>query len=154
MRDVFTAIRLNDTSKYYELILSNNINVLNDNKRNLLHVAIAFKNIEICRDLIERGIDVNHKDYNGQTPLHFCAQYRNVEIAKVVLSINGDPNIKDSYGNNALWTATFNARGNYELITLLIEKGGDALSKNLSNRSPLDFAKQINDLELIKILEC
>lgn len=39
-----------------------------------------------------------------------------------------------------------------DLVKLLIRCGADALSKNNAIRSPLDFAKQIKDMEMINIL--
>jgi len=152
MEKIFQAIRLNDNSLYKELILSTSINILNEYDQNLLQEAIAFGETLIGMDLIKRGIDVNHKDRDGQTPLHYCGLYRNLEIAQAVLMASGNPNIQDIYGNNALWTSVFNARGNYAVVKLLVENGGDVASKNTSNRSPLDFAKQINEQELIDIL--
>jgi ankyrin repeat protein len=103
-------------------------------------------------DLIERGIDVNHKDDKGQTSLHYCGVYRNLELAESILLNGGDPNIRDVYRNNAMWTSVFNARGNYELVKLLVVNGGGIASKNTSNRSTLDFARQINEQKLLDIL--
>lgn len=61
-------------------------------------------------------------------------------------------NIIDCYGNNPLWYAVFNANDDYCLVKLLVKYGADALSKNNAMRSPLDFAKQIEDTEMINIL--
>ena len=61
-------------------------------------------------------------------------------------------NIIDYYGNNPLWYAVFNANDDYCLVKLLVKYGADALSKNNAMRSPLDFAKQIEDTEMINIL--
>ena len=152
MSKVFQAVRLNDIAIYNELILFTDVNILNENNQNLLQEALAFGNTLIGMDLIQRGIDVNHRDRYGQTPLHYCGLYKNPDITKAVLVNRGNPNIKDIYGNNALWTSVFNARGNYEIVKMLVENGGDVMSKNASNRSPLDFARQINDQRLIEIL--
>ena len=40
----------------------------------------------------------------------------------------------------------------FAVIKLLVKYGADALSKNNAMRSPLDFAKQIEDTEMINIL--
>lgn len=52
----------------------------------------------------------------------------------------------------SLWYAVFNANNDYRLVKLLVRYGADALSKNNAIRSPLDFAKQIKDTEMINIL--
>ncbi|WP_123868180.1 ankyrin repeat domain-containing protein [Chryseobacterium lactis] len=60
--------------------------------------------------------------------------------------------LQDQFGNNAMWTAVFNSDGGYDIVKLLKEYGFDSNSKNNNDRSPLDFAKQIEDEELQKIL--
>ena len=124
----------------------------NKYKQNLLQEAIAACKNDIAKDLINRNIDLNHQDSNGQTPLHYCAQYLNIEIARLLLSKNADINIEDAYGNNPLWTAVFNARGDYRMVELFIEYNANIYHLNKSGRSSLDFAKQIDDTKLVQIL--
>lgn len=145
-------VRFNESENYYSNIDDIDIDILNEYSQNLLHHAVAKDRVEIAVDLIARGINVNQKDYNGQTPLHYAAVHRRTEIVREIINGGGDVNIRDNYGNNALWTAVFNARGNYEIVKLFTDKGGDALTKNKAGRSPLDFARQIGDKKLIEIL--
>lgn len=79
-------------------------------------------------------------------------KYLNIEIARLLLSKNADINIEDAYGNNPLWTAVFNARGDYRMVELFIQNNANIHHLNKARRSPLDFAKQIDDLHMIKIL--
>ena len=153
MNAIFQAIRLNDSNTYKKLISSATINIVNDFAQNLLQEAIASERTHIANDLIERGIDVNHIDIDGQTALHFCGLYKNFEIVEAILLKGGDLNIVDIYGKNALWTSVFNARGDFRVVKLLVTYGANIESKNKSNRSPLDFAKQINSKALIEVLE-
>jgi ankyrin repeat protein len=152
MNNLFQAIRINDVALYDNLIQKVNINSIDDNGKNFLHEAIAYKRNNISRDLIQRGINVNHKDEMGQTPLHFCTAHSNEEIAIEILKKGGDPNIVDVHGNNSLWVAVFNARGTYDLVKLILKSGGDPNSINNYGRTPLSFARQINDMILIEIL--
>lgn len=153
MKNIFQAVRLNDSRTYNELISITELNILNDFKQNLLQEAIASDNTSVGIDLINRGIDVNHQERDGQTSLHFCGLYKNSVIAEAILLKGGKPNIKDIYGNNALWTSVFNARGDFRVVKALVDFGADIESKNNSNRSPLDFAKQINSKSLLDILQ-
>ena len=50
----------------------------------------------------------------------------------------------DTHGNNPLWTAVFNARGEYRIIDLIVNAKGDFNSENQYGKTPLSFAKQIN----------
>ena len=103
--------------------------------------------------VISAWADINHQDRNGWTALHFAIQEKRIELTKSLLEQEAAVDLKDSYGNTPLWRATFDARGEYELVKLLISHDADPHSKNTSGRSPLDFASQIKDNELIEILK-
>ena len=63
-------------------------------------------------------------------------------------------NYSNAYGRNLLQEAIVSCENTIavDLVKLLIRCGADALSKNNAIRSPLDFAKQIKDMEMINIL--
>lgn len=56
----------------------------------------------------------------------------------------------DKYGNTPLWVAVFNE--DYKLAQLLISYGANKDNKNSNNKSPLDFAKQTGNEDMINIL--
>lgn len=146
--DIFQLIRCHEYSK--NLVFD--VDIVNEESQSLLHEAIAAKNQTAAIDLIHRGIDLNMKDRRGQSPLHYCALYGDLKTAQEILRHGADVNLRDDHGNNALWTAVFNARGNCEIVRLLKRSKSDPNSRNRHGRSPLDFAKQIEDRELISIL--
>ena len=149
--DIFSIVRRGTFNDYFEVIEDYDINVI-DCKQNLLQEAIAHSQPDIANDLIRRGIDLNHKDGNDATALHYCAEYQDISMASVLLQHNADINAEDKFGNQPLWYAVFEARGKYELVELLMENGANSEHKNRANRSPLNFAKQIEDAELVRIL--
>lgn len=63
-------------------------------------------------------------------------------------------NYSNTYSRNLLQEAIVSCENTIavDLVKLLIRCGADALSKNNAIRSPLDFAKQIKDMEMINIL--
>jgi ankyrin repeat protein len=152
MSDIFQIIRANNIKEYYLEINNIDINTLNEYKQNLLQESIAYNSHDISCDLIKRNINLNHKDDDGKTSLHYCAAHGNYDVAKLILENGGDINICDNYGNNPLWVAVFNARGVYNLVRLFIVFKANINSKNNADKSPLDFAKQIEDEELMNIL--
>lgn len=101
-------------------------------------------------DLIERGINVNHRSSKRFTALHFCAMYNCNEIAESLVQRNAKVDYYDRYGNDPLWYAV--GESNYKMAKLFVEHGADINHKNKANLSPLDAAKDDNDLEMIKIL--
>lgn len=150
--DIFQIVRLNEEENYHSLIDKVNINILNEDSQNLLHEAITYKRDTLGLDLINRNININQKDKDGLTPLHYTASYNNFKLAEIIIRKGGDVNICDKHGNNSLWTATFNAKGKYELVVLFIKSGADAFNKNKYGKSAIDFANQIEDEALIRIL--
>lgn len=152
MIDIFQTIRTKNNDAFLSIINIVNINLLNEYGQNLLQESISYDNFFTMSYLIENGIDINHQDSDGKTPLHYCASLNNYSIAKKILEKKGDISICDNFGNNPLWVAVFNARGKYDLVKLFLQYGANINNKNKSNKSPLDFAIQISDEELIGIL--
>ena len=152
-QDLFQIIRLGITlDDVSDDILSKQINDNNEYGRNLLQEAIAHRQEAYALFLISKGIDVNHKDDNGATPLHYTAVYKLPIVAESILKHNGNPNLLDKHGNSPLWTAVFNARGEYKMVEILMNFNAEINIKNLYGKSPLDFASQIKDDTLINIL--
>ena len=149
---IFSIVRNGLYEQYLKLIASFDINCQNEYGQNLLQEAIESNMDKIAIDLVNRKINVNHQDNKGFSSLHYCAQYHNMRIAELLLKHNANVNIADSYGNNPLWTAVFNARDNYQMVELLIKYGADAHNKNKASRSPIDFAAQIEDDYMLRIL--
>lgn len=148
--DIFQLVR--NGEKKLLIQLKDRYNEKNEFGQTLLHEAVANSQIDIAEILINSGININQQDNNGQTPLHYTAIYYSIEIARKILSNGGNANIRDKWGNNALWTAVFNAKGRYELVELYIHYNADANNINNAKKTPLDFAKQINDAKLLDIL--
>lgn len=88
--EIFSIIRVGTYEQYEKNIVVVDIDCCNEYKQNLLQEAIAASKNDIAKDLINRDIDINHQDSNGQVPLHYCAQYLNIEIARLLLSKNAD----------------------------------------------------------------
>jgi hypothetical protein len=150
--NIFQEIRLGNTEVYKNIINQLDVNICNDDKQTLLHEAVVYNRVYIAKDLISRGILLSTQDKKGQTVLHYAALHGNIEIAKLILDHGGDVNILDDYGNNALWVATFNARGDYDIVEMYKKAGGDSHNKNTHGKSALDFANQIGDKNLVSIL--
>jgi ankyrin repeat protein len=151
--DLFQVIRNGEIELYSKNIGNCNINMRNEYGQSLLHEAIAYKQLTIAMDLLNRGIDANMQDEKGQTVLHFIGFHPNLEVAEKIVDSGGDLEINDVFGNTPLWYAVFNARGNYELVKLLVKYGANSSWKNKAGRSPIDFATQIKDNTLLGILK-
>jgi ankyrin repeat protein len=152
--NVFQMVRFSEFDDLRKIVHESNVNhFVNEYGQNLLHEAIAQNCSEILNYLLYCNIDVNKVDRDGKTPLHYSTAYNNYAFTKLLLDSNGiEKGIKDRYGNNPMWVAVFNANDYYDVVKLLKQHGVDSQSKNNSNRSALDFARQIGDEELEQIL--
>lgn len=119
-----------------------------------LQYSISESNHDITRCLLEHGADVMIQDDNGVTALHYAVEYNACAIAELLLNRNGNTvGVADKHGNQPLWTAVFNARGNYEIVDLLLRYGADAIHQNKVKASPLDLANRMGDDALVSRLE-
>ncbi|MDG0803654.1 ankyrin repeat domain-containing protein [Pectobacterium polaris] len=149
----FQLIRCGKSDELLSIVTIDNVNVINDYGQNLLHEAITCGHVAVVNSLIALGIDVNHQDDKGQTPLHYAVQHKMEDVAEIIIINKGDVLVADRFGNQALWTAVFNARGDYSMVFLLLKYHSLPEHKNKSGRSPLDFSRQIKDADLVSILE-
>jgi ankyrin repeat protein len=119
-----------------------------------LQYAISNKSYDVIALLLELGADVAIQDNDGSTALHIAAEYMLTQVAEQLLKRNPRlVEIADKYGNEPLWTAVFNAKGDYALVSLLLRYGADPKHHNNANLSPLDMAKRRREDVLLQILE-
>lgn len=150
-RDIFSIIRYGTNEEFFEAMADTDLNIV-EYGQNLLQESIACNKIDIATNLIKRGIDLDFQDNKGMTALHYCACYGDISTAYLLIQYGAKIDIADDFGNQSLWYAVFKAQGKDDLVKLLVENGADCGHKNNAGRSPLDFAKQIADIELIDLL--
>ena len=102
--ELFDAIRDDDFDKVKTLITDSNIdiNTKTDKGKNALMYAcdIGNGNLELVKYLVEKGIDINAKDNDGETALF--KSYENFDISKYLIEKGLDINAKNDEGNNPL----------------------------------------------------
>ncbi len=116
--------------------------------------AVARKHPAAAQLLLENGADPCIQDNEGSTALHYALEHKLNQVVEEILRKNpGIVHIANKYGNQPLWTAAFNARGNYDSVSLLLRYGADPEHCNNVNLSPIDMAKRFGDDALLAILE-
>jgi hypothetical protein len=117
-------------------------------KRTPLHHAAFENDTALVRQLLAHGADMNAQDRDGFTPLHFAAQQTAVAAANLLVEAGVTVDIPNKYGNTPLWTATFNSRGQGDMIRLLRAAGADPLRQNNYGHSPLSLARTIGNYDV------
>ena len=108
-----------------------------------IHQAVIDGNIEVVKQHIADGADVDTKLDRGYTALHYAAHEGHKEIAELLISEGADVDAKDDkFGTTPLSEAADG--GHMEVAELLIAKGADVNAKNKDGWLPLD-APVIND---------
>jgi ankyrin repeat protein len=114
-------------SIFLELAKSARADFKDENGKTFLHYAVEFADKGTIKELLQRGLDIEAQDHEGQTPLHTAILARRAEIANGL--INGsfhntnrpaDPAAKDRMGVTALMFAS--QFGLIEVAKLLLEK--------------------------------
>ena len=63
-----------------------------------IHKAAGEGNIEVVKQHLAAGTDVNAKNDGGYTPLHYAAFNGHKEIAELLIAKGADVNAKDGIG--------------------------------------------------------
>ncbi|MGK0316369.1 MAG: ankyrin repeat protein [Saprospiraceae bacterium] len=94
-----------------------------------IQAAIISNNLEIVKQHIEAGTDINMKDQmSGSTPLISAATFGKTDIIKALIDAKADLSIKNNDGATALHSAAFFCR--IEIVQLLINAKADKTIKN------------------------
>ncbi|NMM50806.1 ankyrin repeat domain-containing protein [Marinigracilibium pacificum] len=102
-----------------------------------IHSAIISGNIEVVKQHIEAGTNLNEKEpMSGATPLITAITFDKREIAKVLIDADSDLSIKNNDGSTALHVAAFFCR--VEIVQMLIDANADKTAKNNYGATPLE----------------
>ncbi len=101
--------------------------------------AVKNNQIEIVKELLDRGANVNATDENGNTPLHWAAKNVHTDIVELLIdTYHVDVNIQNEWGNTPLHTAAF--YGHPNVVSLLIKKGANVNAQTSGPRlTPLHY---------------
>jgi uncharacterized protein len=143
INDFFDLVEQNEVKKVQELI-NNGIDINKKDKfgYSAIHTAMVKNLPGMAKILIDSGINLNLQNNEGITSLHCAAIYNNFSLADLLLRHGADLSIEDKYGNQPLWTATFNDKGRNErreMIKLFLKYGADVNHKNNVGKSSKDI---------------
>lgn len=103
--------------------------------------------VEVCRQLIARGADVNKP---GWTPLHYAASKGHTDIMTLLLDNYAYIDASSPNGSTPLMMAAL--YGTPAAVKLLLEAGADPLIKNGLGLTAIDFAYRDNRTDSAEII--
>jgi ankyrin repeat protein len=118
---------------------------------NQLIEALKIGDIDMVRQKIGEGEDVNSRDEELRTPLMISVNEANIVITDLLLSKGADVNAK---GGDLGWTVLmFGIFGkNKEIVAKLIAKGADVNATNDTGDTALMFAAQSGQEDIVELL--
>jgi len=116
--------------------------------RSALHYAAADGNLDEVRRLVETGMDVSLPDNKAWTPLHFAAQSGKPDVARYLIEAGAIVDALDEHGNTPLFRATFESKGNGEMILVFRRAGANPLRENNHGVSPASLARSIGNYDV------
>ncbi len=94
-----------------------------------IHTAVVTGNIEVLKQHVAAGTNINEKDpYGGSSPLISASLFGKTEMAKILIDAGADINVQNNDGSTALHTAAFFCRP--EIVTMLLAKKADKTIRN------------------------
>ena len=89
----------------------------NPMKNTPLHAAVAGRNVEAVRSLLEHGADVNVRQEGGWTPLHSASQNGDAEMVQVLIAAGANVGVRADNQQNPLDLAL--GKGHQAVVDLL-----------------------------------
>ena len=105
----------------------------------VLMMAAYKGDLDIARELIDKGADVNK---TGWTPLHYAATKGHLKMMELLLEHYAFIDAQAPNGNTPLMMAAFYSTP--EAVKLLIEAGADPNMRNSASKTALDLAQTSN----------
>lgn len=121
-----------------------------------LILATLKGSMPICKMLIERGANINHRNLNGHTPVKYAGSKNHKELLKYLLDCDGiDANASDQLRETPLHRVA--SMGHHDCLRILLTHPNTSKTisidaQNLRGETPLHLACECDDLISAKLL--
>jgi ankyrin repeat protein len=105
---------------------------------------------DVARLLLEHGVDVNGRSYDGSTPLHAAAESGDIEVVHVLLEHGANIGAEDNNGRTPLHKAALD--GHVKHAGVLLEHGANVGAEDKKGRTPLHDAALGGHVKLAGVL--
>ncbi|WP_264682379.1 MULTISPECIES: ankyrin repeat domain-containing protein [unclassified Wolbachia] len=113
----------------------------NSNGWTLLHYAVAYSHFELSRFLLAQGATIEAKNKDDKTSLDLARERNNTGMVHLLAQAKLDKDLIAAA-----------ARGSLQTVKNLVEQGANIEAKNKDNKTPLDLARERNNMEMVNFL--
>ena len=117
-----------------------------------LHFAATLGDVDIMRQLLDAGADVNKKDKYGRTALHFASSNGKDAAIQMLLTQAGVSVNATTLGQETSLIKALQF-GHHNSVVLLVEAGADPTIKNAVGQDALTLASLTQNEETRKLLD-
>ncbi|XP_050390970.1 ankyrin repeat and KH domain-containing protein 1 [Patella vulgata] len=133
-----------------------NINDTDIQNNGILHKACAFGTLDTVKYLIDLGLDINTRGFNGGTCMLCCCQSEKQAIEKIELLRSKGGNIYDTDDDNSGMLHAACISSTLDTVKYLIDQGLDINAKGLNSSVGLLYSCQsdtqaIGKIELLRL---
>ena len=116
-------------------------------RQTALHLSVKYKKIDVAKELLKSGAQVDAQDINKVTPLILACQSGFCEIAKILIENNASLKMQGEKGLTPLHCAVMKNKA--DIVQVLMESDKCLLNIKSSNgKTPLDLAFEKNLLDI------
>ncbi len=126
---------------------------INDKKREgmtFLHVAVRRGKVDLVKELLDKGADINAQNAEGNTPLHLAVVQGDMEIAKLLLQKGAKYDQKNKKGMTPLYGAV--DKKNIPLVRILLQHGANSNGPVSGGFTPLHMAVSKGNQAIVELL--
>ncbi len=114
-------------------------------------IATCKGDVDIARELIAAGADVNRVDWNLGTALHHATVCGRTSVVELLIAAGANVNIQQPQdGKTALMNAALEGRA--EIAKLLIQAGANMNAKDRDGKTALIIAAEVGNAEVAAVL--
>ena len=107
-------------------------------------------NLDLVRDLIVLGANLDWQDNDGITALHRCAWYNRPEIARMLIEAGADVNIQKNDGWTALHVCAY--KNHSRIARMLLDAGADVNIQDNFGWTALHWCAINNRPKIVRML--
>jgi len=115
-----------------------------------LYRACRWGNLEICKELVRAGSNVEWHTTNNTTPLLIAAQEGNTQVVEFMLSVTANINAVRNDGASALYLAVLGKQP--DVVRLLVASGADRTLTRNDGSTALSLAQKKGLEDIVALL--
>jgi ankyrin repeat protein len=147
---LLSAIRQNDLAQVTTLLNQGYpLAAVDSDSDHVLMYAALYASRECMKLLLDKGANPNMRNKLGETALVWSVH--DISKVKLLLDHGADANALTNEGNTPLLAACV-GQGQNEVISLLLEKGANALARNARNETTLMRVSLYGDTSIARLL--